>query len=118
MEGTCADVLDELIAQVAGFMGALSVMVRRSSLGPDARYDPRLPHLSELSMWVDVLADTEGEACEAFGVWQEKERHGERRMGIVRSTFIVDKEGVVRHALYDIKPKGHATQILELVRSL
>jgi peroxiredoxin len=67
---------------------------------------------------VQLLADTEGEACEAYGVWREKEAHGEKRMGIVRSTFVVDKGGVVRHALYDVKPKGHAAQILELVKAL
>jgi peroxiredoxin len=67
---------------------------------------------------VRLLADTEGEACEAFGVWQEKERQGEKRMGIVRSTFILDKQGKVCHALYDIKPKGHAAQVLDLVRQL
>lgn len=67
---------------------------------------------------VRLLADPEGEVCEAFGVWQEKERHGEKRMGIVRSTFVVDKQGTVRHALYDIKPKGHAQQALDLVRGL
>jgi len=67
---------------------------------------------------VRLLADTEGEACEAYGVWREKEAHGERRMGIVRSTFIVDKQGIVRHALYDVKPKGHAEQVLELIREL
>ncbi len=67
---------------------------------------------------VRLLADTDGEACEAYGVWQEKEAHGEKRMGILRSTFIVDKQGVVRHALYDVKPKGHAQQVLDLVRVL
>ena len=67
---------------------------------------------------VRLLADTEGEVCEAFGVWQERERQGEKRMGIVRSTFVVDKQGRVRHALYDIKPKGHAAQVLDLVRGL
>lgn len=67
---------------------------------------------------VRLLADPDGEGCEAYGVWQEKEAHGEKRMGIVRSTFVIDKEGVVRHALYDVKPKGHASQVLELVRSL
>ncbi len=67
---------------------------------------------------VQLLADTEGEVCEAYGVWREKEAHGEKRMGIVRSTFLVDKAGVIRHALYDVKPKGHAAQILELVQSL
>jgi peroxiredoxin len=65
-----------------------------------------------------LLADTDGEACEAYGVWQEKEAHGEKRMGIVRSTFIVDKQGLIRHALYDVKPKGHAKEVLGLVGAL
>ena len=67
---------------------------------------------------VRLLADTEGEACQAYDVWREKEAHGERRMGVVRSTFIIDKHGLVRHAIYDVKPKGHAEQVLELVRGL
>lgn len=67
---------------------------------------------------IQLLADTDGEACEAYGVWQEKEAHGEKRMGIVRSTFVIDKQGVLRHAIYDVKPKGHAAQILDLVRAL
>jgi peroxiredoxin len=65
-----------------------------------------------------LLADIDGEACEAYRVWREKEAHGEKRMGMVRSTFVVDKEGVIRHALYDVKPKGHAAQVLDLVRAL
>lgn len=67
---------------------------------------------------VNLLADIDGTLCEAYGVWQEKERNGERRFGIVRSSFIIDKQGVIRHALYDVKPKGHAAQILQLVQEL
>jgi len=67
---------------------------------------------------VRLLADTEGEVCEAYAVWREKDVHGEKRMGVVRSTFILDKDGKIHHALYDIKPKGHAAWILELVREL
>lgn len=67
---------------------------------------------------IRLLADTEGQLCEAYGVWREKEKNGEKKMGIVRSTFIVDADGVVRHALYDVKPKGHAAEVLELVRAL
>ncbi len=67
---------------------------------------------------VRLLADSDGEACTAFDVWREKEAHGEKRMGIVRSTFVIDKQGLIRHALYDVKPKGHASQVLELVRKL
>jgi peroxiredoxin Q/BCP/two-component system osmolarity sensor histidine kinase EnvZ len=67
---------------------------------------------------VQLLADTEGETCKSYGVWQEKEKNGEKRMGIVRSTFVIDKQGILRHALYDVKPKGHAMQVLELVKAM
>ena len=67
---------------------------------------------------VCLLADIDGVVCEAYGVWREKEAHGEKRMGIMRSTFVIDKEGIVRHALYDVKPKGHADAVLELVKGL
>ena len=65
---------------------------------------------------VQLLADTEGEVCKTYGVWQEKEKNGEKRMGIVRSTFVIDKDGILRHAMYDVKPKGHAGFVLDLVR--
>jgi peroxiredoxin Q/BCP len=67
---------------------------------------------------VQLLADKEGEACEAYGVWQEKEKDGVKRMGIVRSTFVIDKKGVVRHALYGVQSKGHAEEILELIKEI
>jgi peroxiredoxin len=67
---------------------------------------------------VQLLADVDGQLCQDFGVWQEREKNGEKRMGIVRSTFVVDKGGVIRHAMYDVKPKGHAATVLELVRTL
>ncbi|MBT8440428.1 MAG: peroxiredoxin [Gammaproteobacteria bacterium] len=67
---------------------------------------------------VRLLADVDGKMCETFGVWQEKEKNGVKKMGIVRSTFIIDAEGIVRHALYNVTPKGHAEQVLELVKAL
>jgi peroxiredoxin len=67
---------------------------------------------------VRLLADTDGEVCQAYRVWHEKEKNGEKRQGILRSTFIISHDGIIRHALYDIKPKGHAAHVLELVRSL
>ena len=72
----------------------------------------------EHGLTVTLLADIEGIMCNNYGVWQEKEKNGEKKMGIVRSTFIVDKEGTIQHALYDVKPKGHASKVLELVKAL
>ena len=67
---------------------------------------------------INLLADIEGILCRAYDVWQEKEVQGEKRMGINRSTFVIDKQGTVRHALYGVKPKGHAAQVLDMIRAL
>ncbi len=67
---------------------------------------------------IQLLADLDGSVCEAYDVWREREAHGEKRMGILRSTFVINREGTICHALYDVKPKGHAQQVLELVREL
>ncbi|MDP3688548.1 MAG: peroxiredoxin, partial [Sulfurimicrobium sp.] len=67
---------------------------------------------------VRLLADTEGEMCEKYGVWQEKEKDGVKKMGIVRSTFIIDKRGVLRHALYSVNPRGHAAEAMRLVKTM
>jgi peroxiredoxin Q/BCP/two-component system osmolarity sensor histidine kinase EnvZ len=67
---------------------------------------------------VQLLADTDGEVCNDFDVWREKEKNGEKRMGILRSTFIIDKGGIIRVALYDVKPKGHAAQVLEILKMI
>jgi peroxiredoxin Q/BCP/two-component system osmolarity sensor histidine kinase EnvZ len=67
---------------------------------------------------IRLLADIDGNICRDYAVWREKKARGERRMGILRSTFVIDKVGIIRHALYDIRPKGHAATILELVRKM
>lgn len=67
---------------------------------------------------VRLLADIDDEVCRAYGVWREKEVHGEKKMGVMRSTFIIDKQGIIQWALYDVKPKGHAEQVLGLVRAI
>ncbi len=65
-----------------------------------------------------LLADTETEVCKKYGVWQEKEKDGVKKMGIVRSTFIIDKKGILRHALYGVTAKGHAQEVLKLIKAL
>ena len=67
---------------------------------------------------VDLLADTSGELCEAYGVWQEKEKNGEKKMGIVRSSFLINKQGVLEAAMYGVTAEGHAEEMLALVKQL
>lgn len=67
---------------------------------------------------IRLLADIDGVMCRAYDVWREKEAHGKIREGIMRSTFVVDQQGIIRHALYDVKPMGHAAEILKLIEAL
>lgn len=74
--------------------------------------------IDKYGLKVDLLADTSGELCEAYGVWQEKEKNGVKKMGIVRSTFIIDKDGVVVDYIYGVTADGHAQQVLDKVKAL
>jgi peroxiredoxin len=74
--------------------------------------------IDKFGLAVDLLSDTTGELCEAYGVWQEKEKNGVKKMGIVRSTFLINKEGVLEEALYGVTAEGHAQEMLDKVRQL
>ncbi|WP_455202317.1 peroxiredoxin [Kaarinaea lacus] len=74
--------------------------------------------IDKYALKVELLADTTGELCESYGVWQEKEKAGVKKMGIVRSTFLIDKEGVLKEVIYGVTPDGHAQEMLEKVRKL
>ena len=67
---------------------------------------------------LDLLADTSGELCESYGVWQEKEKNGVKKMGIVRSTFLINKQGVLEAAMYGVTAEGHAEEMLARVKQL
>lgn len=74
--------------------------------------------IDKFGLRVDLLADTSGELCEAYAVWQEKEKNGVKKMGIVRSTFVIDKQGQLVEAMYGVTADGHAQAILDLVTKL
>jgi len=67
---------------------------------------------------VQLLADAEGEVCRLYGVLHDKEIEGRKKTCIVRSTFIIDRKGVLKHALYGVTPRGHAQEILELLKGM
>lgn len=67
---------------------------------------------------VNLLSDVDGKVCDKYGVWQEKEKDGVRKMCLQRSTFLIDRNGVLRHLLYGVNPKGHAQEILNLIKEL
>ena len=59
-----------------------------------------------------LLADTELSAIQAYGVWQEKKLYGKVSMGVVRTTFIIDENGMIEKIMPKVKPDTNATEIL------
>lgn len=59
-----------------------------------------------------LLSDPERTAIEAYGVWQEKKLYGKVSWGIVRSTFIVDEEGMITAVMPKVKPDTNAAEVL------
>lgn len=65
-----------------------------------------------------LLADTDKAVCESYGVWQEKNMYGKKSMGVVRSTFVIDALGIVRHVFPKVKVDGHSDAVLDALKSL
>ena len=64
-----------------------------------------------------LLADDDKQVCEAYGVWKEKSMYGKKYMGVERTTFVIDKKGIVQKIFPKVKVAGHSTQVLEAVKS-
>ena len=65
-----------------------------------------------------LASDAEGEACEKYGVWKEKSMFGKKYMGIERSTFLIDKNGVIANIWYKVSVTGHAQKVLNEAKKL
>lgn len=63
-----------------------------------------------------LLSDPERKAIEPFGVWQEKKMCGKVSMGVVRTTYIIDENGIVSHVMPKVKPDTNAEDVLALLR--
>jgi len=74
--------------------------------------------IKKYDLKVDLLADTEGELCESYGVWREREKNGVKSMAVLRSTFIIDKQGNLADVIYGVNHEGHAQEILEKIKTL
>ena len=63
-----------------------------------------------------LVSDTDGEACEAYGVWVEKKNYGRTYMGIERSTFLIDEKGKIAAIWRKVRVKGHVDAVLQAAR--
>jgi peroxiredoxin Q/BCP len=72
----------------------------------------------EEGLSVQLLSDTDAVVCRKYDVLETKMVDGRMRETLNRSTFIIDKKGILRHILRDVNPKDHADEVLEKVRAL
>ncbi len=59
-----------------------------------------------------LLADTDLEAIQAYGVWQEKTMYGKKTMGVTRTTYIISEDGLIEKVMPKVKPDTNAAEIL------
>jgi peroxiredoxin Q/BCP len=64
-----------------------------------------------------LAGDTAHTMLETYGVWQEKNLYGQKSMGIVRTTYLIDGQGKVRKVFPKVKVEGHAREILKALES-
>jgi peroxiredoxin Q/BCP len=91
---------------------ALVYGVSRDSVASHEKF----AHKYDLNM--PLLADTNSEICEAYDVLKEKNMYGKISVGIVRTTFVIDRDGKIAKIYPKVKVEGHAEDVLEFVRSM
>ncbi|MEI6499583.1 MAG: thioredoxin-dependent thiol peroxidase [Armatimonadota bacterium] len=92
--------------------GAVILGVSADSLESHAKFADK----HELSF--PLLSDLDAVVCQQYGVWKEKSNYGKTYLGIERTTFVVDQQGVIRKIYPKVKVDQHADEVLEFVKSL
>jgi len=90
-------------------LNAVVLGVSADSVGSHAKFR------SKFDLNFPLLADEDHAVCEAYGVWKERSMYGRKFMGIERSTFLIDEKGVVAEVWRNVKPKGHAEMLEEVL---
>ena len=70
------------------------------------------------NLTVPLLSDPEMTIIASYGVWQEKKNYGKTYMGIVRTTILIDGDGMLRKMWKNVTVKGHAQSVLQVVKDL
>lgn len=102
--------------QACAFAGAYSQFEALGSVVIGVSRDSQASHqrfAEKNSLPFILLSDPERQAIEAYGVWQEKKNYGKVSMGVVRSTYIIDENGVIEKVMPKVKPDTNAAEILE-----
>ena len=89
--------------------GVVVIGVSRDSVSSHAKF------AEKINLPFILLSDPDRQAIEAYGVWQEKKMCGKVSMGVVRTTYLINAEGVIEAVMPKVKPDTNAAEILEML---
>jgi peroxiredoxin Q/BCP len=72
-----------------------------------------LKFIGKFGLKFNLIADTEHEILEAYGAWGEKSMYGKSYMGVLRTTYIIDENGIIKGVFEKVDTKNHTSQIIE-----
>ncbi|MCF6334031.1 MAG: thioredoxin-dependent thiol peroxidase [Draconibacterium sp.] len=81
-------------------------------ISPDSEKS-HLKFIGKFGLKFNLIADTEKEILQAYGAWGEKSMYGKKYMGVLRTTFIIDENGVIKEIFEKVRTKDHTNQILK-----
>jgi peroxiredoxin Q/BCP len=93
-------------------VGAMVIGISADSIASHQKF------IQKHGLGVMLLSEPDHQVLEAYGVWAKKKMAGREYMGIVRSTFLIDPNGVIRKTWSKVKVKGHAAGVLEALKEM
>ena len=104
--------------QAAGFAALCEQFAQKNAVVIGVSKDSSASHkkfAEKYALPFILLSDTERQAIEAYDVWQQKMNYGKPTMGVVRTTYIIDENGVIVKAMGKVKAADNPAQTLELL---
>jgi peroxiredoxin Q/BCP len=109
--GTC---LKEACSLRDGYEALAARGYRVIGISPDSEKSHR-NFIAKQQLPFTLISDPDNALVQAFGAWGEKSMYGKTYMGMLRTTFLVDEQGIITHVIDKVKSSDHANQILDVL---
>ncbi|MDI3519486.1 MAG: thioredoxin-dependent peroxiredoxin [Caldanaerobacter sp.] len=107
--------------EAVGFRDSIKAIEEKNAVVIGISLDDEASHrkfIEKYSLPFVLLSDKEAKVSTEYGVYKEKNMYGKRKMGIERSTFIIDSKGIVRKIFRKVKVDGHVDQVLKALHEI
>lgn len=107
----CTKQACDFTASIKNFekLGVAVVGISKDSMAAHEKFK------AQYKLAFDLASDQENNVCETYGVWAEKSMYGKKYMGIERTSFLINAQGVISHVWHKVKVPGHIEDILKVL---